>query len=198
MKWFGLSGGLGCGKSLVTEIIRKNGFPVVDADRIVHHLYDTDKKLHEEILREFGADVFVDSKPSRSLLAEILKQDGSKKIILERLIHPIVQAKVLEIRTRLTRNKARMAFYDVPLLFENNLQDHFEATIFVDAPLDLVYQRLATRNGWSKEEVDTRLSWLLPNKVKVKRATYVIENDGSIDLLEDKVEKLLKSLDHQE
>jgi dephospho-CoA kinase len=198
MKWFGLTGGLGCGKSLVTEIIRKNGFPVVDADRIVHHLYETDKNLHQGILNAFGASVFVDGKPVRKLLAEVIKLQPNQKSVLENLIHPIVQAKVTEVRDRLKKNKARMAFYDVPLLFENNLQDNFVATIFVNAPLELIYSRLEKRNKWSKEEVDIRMSWLLPNKIKLKLATYVIENDGLISELELKVEELLRRLAHQE
>ncbi len=194
MKWFGLTGGLGCGKSLVTEIIRKNGYPVVDADRIVHHFYDTDQDLRLELSHEFGLDIFLEGKLNREKLAEIIKSDISKKKVLENLIHPKVKSKVAEIKERLSRNHAKMAFYDVPLLFENNIQTDFEATIFINAPIEMVYKRLEVRNGWSKQEVNLRLSWLLSNKEKAKRATYVIENDSSISSLETKIEDLLKKI----
>ncbi|MCB0347465.1 MAG: dephospho-CoA kinase [Bdellovibrionales bacterium] len=194
MKWFGLTGGLGCGKSLVTEIIRRCGYPVVDADRIVHHLYDTDLDLQMALSKTFGLDIFDNGKVVRGRLVDIIKSDISKKKILESLIHPKVSAKVDEIKARLERNKAKMAFYDIPLLFENNLDAKFDATIFINAPAEMVYQRLAARNAWTKEEVNVRQSWLLSNKEKSKRATYVIENDGSISMLEEKVEHLLEEL----
>jgi dephospho-CoA kinase len=194
MKWYGLTGGLGCGKSAVAEIIRQSGFPVVDADRMVHHLYDTDKNLHSQLVKEFGSQILQNGKIDRVQIASVLKSEPHKKKNLEQIVHPIIQAKVMEIRNRLQQNQAKMAFYDVPLLFENKLQDQFQATVFVNAPDEQVYERLLLRNSWSKAEVDQRLQWLLPNSEKIKLATYVIENDGSIAELEIKVKNLLAKL----
>lgn len=196
MKWIGLTGGIGTGKSTVADILRRRSYQVIDADQIAREALETNSPVFSDVVRVFGPVILDDSGCiQRAKLAEIVFNEPSKKIELENIVHPFVQKKVQELKMLLAKEGAIVAFYDVPLLFEKKLQGQFDKTIVVSCEPEIQLQRIQKRNPqWSAEEINSRVLSQLPLITKVEKADYVIDNNGNLNELESQVEAVLESL----
>jgi dephospho-CoA kinase len=196
MKWVGLTGGLGTGKSTVAQMLVKHGIPVIDADRIARQVVEPQGPAYAGILRAFGPGVInPDGSLDRQCLARIVFNDEEKRLLLERLIHPCVQSEVASQRQWLKEQRYSWAVYDVPLLFEKGLQSQFDSVIVVSVTHEQIqYERLKERNGWNDEEIHKRLSSQVLLAVKVAGADHVIQNDADIPTLQKKVDTLVQML----
>lgn len=185
MKWIGLTGGIASGKSTVAGMLREMGAPVIDADKLAHqalHFYA------EQLATEFGEEILnPDGHVNRKKLgAKIFSSPESKKK-LEDLIHPFVRKEVKKKRKEWADQGHSFAIYDVPLLFEKNLEDQFDQVVLVYAPLELSIKRLMKRNNLSHKEAILRLSNQMDIEEKKHKADVVIDNQGSLDQLSEKV-----------
>ena len=196
MKWVGLTGGLGTGKSTVSRMLVQRGVPVIDADRIAREVAEPGGPALPGIIQAFGPGMLQpDGSLDRPKMAQLVFGNPQKLSQLETLIHPHVQSAVANQRKQLEVQGHQWAVYDVPLLFEKNLQGQFDSVIVVsvnDAKTQA--QRLKVRNGWNDEEIQKRLDSQLPLSEKVKRAQYVIQNDADLPSLEKKVDSLVQLL----
>ena len=196
MRWIGLTGGIASGKSTVAYLLRNKGIPVVDADEISRHLTAQHGAGLKSIVRYFGSDIVSsEGDLDRKKLGAMVFSDPKKLSVLENILHPMVQAEVLEKRKSLAAEGARFAFYDVPLLFEKNLQPQFDAIVVVSADLETQRQRLKLRNNLSDSEVLARIQAQLPMAAKEKQADFVINNHGSMQDLENQVSSLIEKLE---
>ena len=180
MRWIGLTGSLGTGKSTVTTILRSLGLPVLDADQLAHEALQPGSDTFRRVLLDFGQDLlgaegYIDRKKLSSLVFG--KPDQLER--LEQIIHPYVRARVATERQKLSSDqKVKALFYDVPLLFEKNMQKDFDEVWVVSCSPELQRQRLRDGRGWTDEEIDRRLKHQRSLNEKVKQADVVIENDG--------------------
>lgn len=195
MKWIGLTGGLGSGKSTVTGFLRQRGYPVVDADEIARFVVEPGTPGLRSVAAEFGADlVRPDGSLDRALLASRVFGHPERLLKLESLLHPLVQQETTRRRGDLTKAGFQIAFYDVPLLYEKKIEG-FDAVVVVVTTLPLQRQRLRQRNAnWSEDEIDRRLKSQLPMEQKEKLAHHVLRNDGDLAHLEKQVDELMKKL----
>lgn len=194
MKWVGLTGGLGSGKSTVASILRTKGWPVIDADQIARQVLDPGTEGLTKVLQVFGPDLLLpNGELNRAELGRRVFGFPEKLLKLESIIHPRVQAEVQKQKQQLSQLGFKMAFYDVPLLFEKKLSG-FDAVVVVNAPPDVVRERLRKRNGWSEEEIDARLGAQIPLTKKTASADHVIQNTGSLHDLEAEVDRVLADL----
>jgi dephospho-CoA kinase len=196
MKWVGLTGGLGTGKSTVSQMLIKRGIPVIDADRVAREVVEPHGPAYLGIIQSFGRGILKpDGSLDRTLLAQAAFGDPQKLLQLERLVHPHVQAEVLRQRQWLQDQHHQWAVYDVPLLFEKGLQSQFDFIVVVSI-MDVAMQisRLKQRNGWSEEEIQKRLKSQLPLSGKATQADYVIQNDADLSSLEKKVDTMVQML----
>ncbi|MEK6773692.1 MAG: dephospho-CoA kinase [Bdellovibrionota bacterium] len=195
MKWIGLSGGLASGKSTVANFLRRKGFSVLDADQIAKDVLQNGTLGLQKVVETFGKDLIgSDGELNRQKMAQVVFNSPSDLQKLEAIVHPLVQAKVKETRKKLEEKGTKIAFYDVPLLFEKNLQSQFDATVLVSCSETLQRSRMKSRNRWSDEEIEARLKAQLPLAKKEKLAKFIIHNNSDLDQLETQVELLLKSL----
>ena len=195
MLWIGISGGLATGKSTVTKILRKHGFSVADADQFAHDIVQPGKPALKEIQLLFGHEMIKNSgELNRQKLAEVVFTDGEKKQKLESILHPRIQTLVSQFKQQQQESGAKVSFYDVPLLFEKNLESQFDATILIRAPQDLQVKRFIERTGLAEHEALQRIQNQLPLFVKSQRATYVIDNIGSEKDLENEIVKVVNSI----
>ena len=196
MKWVGLTGGLGTGKSTVSKMLISRGIPVIDADRIAREVVEPNGPAFPGIIQAFGSGILQpDGSIDRAMLAKAVFDDPKKLIQLETLVHPLVQEEVLNQRAWLKDQHHQWAVYDVPLLFEKNLKSQFDFVLVVsvtDAATQI--SRLKQRNGWNDEEIQKRLKAQLPLSEKVAQANYVIQNDADLSSLEKKVDTLVQML----
>lgn len=196
--WLGLTGGLGTGKSSVAQALKASGEAVIDADQIAKGLLMPGQKASKEVLNRFGSQV-TDEKNQidRRLLGRAVFSDPQKLSWLEQLLHPKVKAAVEDEKKKLQDQGVTRAFYDVPLLFEKNMEGQFDKIIVVTCNSQNQKQRLQKRNQWSAEEINQRLSAQKPLKEKIQKADYVITNDGNLEDLQKEVVSFLKTVQQQ-
>jgi dephospho-CoA kinase len=170
---------MGSGKSTTAKVLRELGFQVVDADKIVRDLTAPGTPLAREILSTFGPAVVArGGGVDRGKLGRMVFQDKSKLAALEGLVHPKVREEVSRIRGELEKAGEPAAFYDVPLLFEKNMESQFDFILVVSASEDVRRARLMERMQISAAEITARFQNQIPPEVKEARASAVIRNDG--------------------
>lgn len=191
MLWVGLTGCMGCGKSTVGDYYKSLGYPVISADEVVKNLYK-EKEILLEIIKAFDLDPGLKSKDLINLLSKTVFKDKEKLSILESILHPKVKERVIELRKNL---KTKVAFYDVPLLFEKNMERSFDYIITVGSSKEIQKERIKKRNKkWSEAEIDDRIKNQLSIEYKRVNSDFYISNDSSLDDLKIKSKKVLDRL----
>jgi dephospho-CoA kinase len=185
MKWIGLTGGIGTGKSTVSQLLKSRGCPIVDADEIARAVVQPGTSGYAQVVRAFGPGVVskngeLPDTLNRAELGKIVFQSERARLQLESILHPLIRVQTETRRQELADQGVKVAIYDVPLLFEKNMEKLFDATAVVICTAAQQHQRLHHRDGLSDDEIAQRLAAQLPLAEKVKRADFVIENTGSL------------------
>lgn len=179
----GLTGGMGCGKSTVLRMMQNAGLAAVSSDRIVHDLYENDLGLRAELSGYFGDQVLTDDgKIDRRSLGSMVFKDSEKLRFLESVIHPRVRDVWM---SELARHKGDITI-EIPLLFENSLEDYFDRVVAVTCRSSVQFQRLRAR-GLTDSQIRERMSRQLALSEKVRRSHITIVNDGSLSHLEEQI-----------
>jgi dephospho-CoA kinase len=195
MKWIGLTGGIASGKSTAAVILKKMGFAVVDADQIAREVVAKGSPGLKSVVGAFGSEVLsADKQLDRKKLSEIVFKNKSMLEKLETILHPLIQEKVRNHRQNLETSGHKIAFYDVPLLFEKNLMKQFDQIVVIATSEQNQIARLKSRNNLSDEQIKDRLKNQIPMTEKLKRADFVINNNGSEIELEKSIIELTKKL----
>lgn len=195
MKWIGLTGGMGTGKSTVASMIQTLGYNVLNADKNAHEALKKTSPIFPQIIKLFGDKILgPDGEIDRKKLGSIVFADKFLLGKLESITHPHIQNETQKERERLAANGTEMAFYDVPLLFEKKLEKKFDKIVVVTCKKDLQIQRAMDRTKLPLDEIRKRLANQISAEEKAKRAHYVIRNDGSLEELRMKVQDLLLQL----
>jgi dephospho-CoA kinase len=180
MKWIGLTGGIATGKSTVTGLIESRGYSVIDADQISHELTQLAEPGYLEILAHFGNDILDTSlRLDRKKLAQIIFSSADQKNQLEKIMHPLIQERVQDLKQGYKDKGTSFLFYDVPLLFENNMASQFDSVLMVWCQEDIQLKRLMQRNKLTEAEAQMRINAQMPMSEKIKNANYCIDNSGS-------------------
>lgn len=195
MKWIGLTGGMGTGKSTVASMIQTLGYNVLNADKNAHEALLKTSPIFPQIIKLFGDKILgPDGEIDRKNLGSIVFADKFLLGKLEAITHPFIQNLTSKEKERLEKGGAEMAFYDVPLLFEKKLEKKFDKIVVVTCKKEVQVQRAMERTKLSIEEVRKRLANQMTVEHKAKLAHYVLRNDGSVEELRMKVQDLLLQL----
>ncbi len=195
MKWIGLTGGIGTGKSSAASILRELGLPVVDADALAHKSFEKDTDCYHSIVKLFGNKILApDLNIDRKILGQIVFSNKTDLTKLENIVHPYVQDRANEIRREYEAGGQAIAFYDVPLLFEKELQGKFDKTLLVYANPNLQFSRLERRDSLEPSEIQKRIAAQIPIDKKREMADYVVDNSGSLLELKNKIKEIAKIL----
>ena len=172
MTWkLGLTGSIGMGKSTTAAMFRDEGVPVWDADTTVHKLYERGGAAVAPIEQEFP-DAIVDGAVDRDHLKQIIAKDMTVLPKLEAIVHPLVAADRAEF---LDTNKAEIAVFDIPLLFETGADEWLDSVLVVTCPPDVQAKRVLDRGTMSPEQFQMILSRQMADAEKRARADHVIE-----------------------
>lgn len=195
MKWIGITGGIATGKSTVTKRLRTLGYEVLDADAISHQVTAPGGLALPQIFTVFGESVRSPdgSLDRKALGAHVFGRDEQRKK-LEAIIHPFVREQVAQEKARLQKEGKKVAFYDVPLLFEQQLENNFDAVIVVSTTEELQLKRLMERNSLNESEAKARLRSQMPVSEKEKKTKYVIQNSKDLGFLDSEVDRVLQEL----
>lgn len=194
----GLTGGIASGKSTVSNRFRQLGAYIVDADEISRHALDVGTECYEKTVSTFGKDILLqDGQVDRRKLGAIVFGNEAEREKLNAIIHPYVRKRMDALSQAVwDLNPQGLILWDVPLLFENGLHRLVQKTVVVTAPEKLRIQRMALRNGFTREEALSRIRSQMPEEEKVKLADYVIDNSGDLISLYEQVDSIYGKLIH--
>jgi dephospho-CoA kinase len=192
---FGLTGGIGSGKSSVGAHFQALGLPVVDADQLARDAVAVGSEGLSEIVRRFGADVLApDGSLDRAALGRRVFSNPDERRALEAITHPRVRALARDRFATLEAQGEPLACYEVPLLFEAGLEKTYSPVVVVAVPAELQATRAAVRDGVTRETIQRRISAQLPLAEKMARADFVIDNGGSLDATKLRAEQVLRAI----
>ncbi len=198
MRVIGLTGGIASGKSTVSAILAELGAHLVDADVVAREVVEPGEPALEELGRRFPGMVGADGRLDRAKLAERVFGNEAERKALNAITHPRIQQRVLEKTQAFAEQGAELVIYDAPLLIENRVHEHLDGVILVAAPRELQIQRLAARNGMTREHAQARIDSQLSLEEKRKHATWVVENSGSLENTRRQVEEIWRELNSHE
>jgi dephospho-CoA kinase len=188
----GLTGGVGSGKSTVSERLAAHGALVVDADAIAREVVEAGTAGFVAVVARFGPDVVTAAGDlDRAKLAGIVFADASARNDLNAIVHPLVGARFTELMAAAPPDM--IVVYDVPLLVEGNLASGFDVVVVVEADPETRVARLGERG---MPEADARARMLAQASDEQRRAVAheVITNDGTLDELEAEIDEIWKRL----
>lgn len=195
MKWIGLTGGIATGKSTVKRMLDELNIAVIDADQISHELTQKGAEGYEKIVSHFGKDILdTNQNLNRQQLGNIVFNQPEQLQHLESILHPLIQVKVQRQRKDFHQLGHSLCFYDVPLLFEKNLESQFDQIVLVYAPLTTQVDRIMLRNNLSHTQALARIHAQIPITQKIHRSDFCLDNSTNTADLKLQVINLIKIL----
>lgn len=183
-KVFGLTGGIGSGKSAVAARFRARHLPVVDADVLAREAVAPGTEGLRAVIAEFGEEILAsDGQLDRKRLGATIFADASARARLNAIVHPQVRALALARFAELGARGEPLVCYEVPLLFEVGLQDSLRPVVVVHASEQTRVRRIVERDGLSEAEARARVAAQMPLSIKAERADHVIDNEGTLEEL---------------
>ena len=191
MKLFGLTGGVGMGKSTAALILNQRGIQVQDTDELARAVVAPMQPALAKIQRTFGDEVIsAEGTLRRDVLARIVFSDPVARRKLEDITHPLIRElwkKQVEVWRSMGLKAAGVV---IPLLFETNAESEFDATICIACSPATQRSRLAIR-GWGAEQTAQRIAAQLPVEKKIAKANFVVWNEGSQEILAAQLDSIL-------
>lgn len=187
----GLTGGIGSGKSAVTALLRERGVTVLDADEAVRELQRPGAEGLRRLVEAFGTGILTPGgELDRAALGRRIFGDEQARRQVEGILHPLVRQRLAEQQAEAVAGGADVVVHDIPLLFESRDPSKFDATLLVYAPPEVQRRRLVELRRMSPEDADARIAAQLPMEEKRRRATFVLDNTGSLEDLRRALDRL--------
>ena len=184
----GLTGGIGSGKTAVSDCFAALGIDIVDADLASRVVVQKGKPCLFEIAQHFGEDILTnEAELNRAKLREIIFKSEDEKDWLESLLHPAIAN---QIKDELEASKSPYAILVSPLLLETNQQDLCSKILVVDVSIETQVGRTLKRDGVSEDQVRAIIKAQISRDDRLKLADEVILNHGSLEELENAVQIL--------
>ena len=181
----GLTGGIACGKTAATDIFRKLGVPVIDADEVSRELTGPGGKALPQVALAFGADMIDAQGMKRDLMRDIIFSDPKAKQQLEEILHPMIKREMFE---RLKAVKAPYVILSVPLLLESGRwADAVKRVLVVDVSEDEQINRLVYDRHMSEEQARAIIETQISREKRVAAADDLIDNSGTLEELDENV-----------
>ncbi|WP_371826301.1 dephospho-CoA kinase [Alicyclobacillus fastidiosus] len=186
----GLTGGIGTGKSTVSDMLRQMGAYVVDADVWARRVVEPGSEGLEEIRKTFGDVVLErDGRLNRKALGQLIFGDEALRVRLNEITHPRIRLGMKrETEEYFKVHPGEPVVWDVPLLFEGETKRLVDCTILVYTPPEIQLARLMSRDQSTESEAKARIAAQMPIDEKRPFATYIIENDGTLEKTREQVQ----------
>ena len=184
----GLTGGIGSGKTAVSDIFEELGIGIVDADLASRVVVEKGRPSLEEIAKHFGQGILTEAgELDRAKLREIIFNSDEEKNWLESLLHPVIAKQIQE---ELKASSSPYTILVSPLLLETNQKDFCNKVLVVDVPVETQIERTLKRDDVSLEQVRSIIKAQISRDKRLELADEVIVNDKSLEDLQLAVSKL--------
>lgn len=191
-----LTGGIACGKSVVSRLLAEKGCAVFSADREAHALMSPGRAAWRAVAARFGPSVLrPDRTIDRARLGALVFSRPADRRFLDHLVHPLVLAEQDKAARRLEREGGRrILVVEAALVFEAGAAGRFDRVVVVHCPKAEQVRRLMSRDGLSRAQALRRIGAQLPAREKRKRADYVIDASGDLAATVDQTERVYAQL----
>jgi dephospho-CoA kinase len=202
MKIIGLTGGIGCGKSTVAQLLKELGAVVYDQDQIGHDVIQKNGGAYKKVLSAFGESILApDGEIDRLKLGQIVFNNPDALKRLNSIVHPAIDEKINTIEKGIKEGHLqgrKVIVMEAAAMLEAGRSWQANEIWVVTCPENSVIGRIKSRPGYSEEVAKSRIHSQMTNDERLKKADVVIKNDGTLEELKAKVktewEKLLKRL----
>ncbi|HHW95251.1 MAG TPA: dephospho-CoA kinase [Mogibacterium sp.] len=189
-----ITGGIGSGKSTVTEYLISLGFIVVDADAISRQMTAPAGDAIPYIREHFGSSyILEDGSMDREAMRALVYTDSKALKILEKGTTEAVIQRIDKIKSDALNSGFKVIFFDIPLLFEKNQQDNYDFVWLITADYNTRLKRVMLRDAIDKESIEKIMQVQKTDDFKKKEADIIISNDGTLDELYTSIDKILKN-----
>ena len=175
-----ITGGIGSGKSYISNILQEYGIPIYNTDDEAKRLMVSDEGIRRDLVALLGEDVYVEGTLNKSLLASYLFADAENAARINGIVHPRVKLDFCRWLEQHTDKE--IVGMECAILFEAGFDDAVDAVVMVYAPEALRVERAMKRDHATEAQIRARIAAQLDDEEKCKRADYVIYTDGSIPL----------------
>lgn len=175
-----ITGGIGSGKSYISNILQEYGIPIYNTDDEAKRLMVSDEGIRHDLIALLGEEVYVEGTLNKSLLASYLFADAENAARINGIVHPRVKLDFCRWLEQHTDKE--IVGMECAILFEAGFDDAVDAVVMVYAPEALRVERAMKRDHATEAQIRARIAAQLDDEEKRKRADYVIYTDGSIPL----------------
>lgn len=179
----GITGGIGCGKSVVSKIIGLMGYPVYDSDKNAKKIVDESDEIRAGLISRFGTEIYNGTKLNRKLLAEKIFSDNEARSFVNSLIHPAVLKDFIRW-SGLNLKKVDVVFIESAILFESGFNKYVDKILLVISTDKLRIERIRKRDNALISEIRKRIQSQNPQKELIKKSDFIIKNDEKRSLLQ--------------
>ena len=192
----GLTGGIGCGKSVVSACFSEWGAYIFDADEEAKKILRENETAQSEIIAEFGTDVLgLDNKIDKKKLSRIAFQDEYHQLRINTTIHPYIFREIDSRFDKITKKgKHNLFVLDAALIYESGADTHMDYVIVVTSRMGLRTERVMQRGGLTREEFLQRVDLQWPDKDKIRLADFVIQNNSTEDSVRQEAKLIFDKL----
>ena len=184
----GITGGIGSGKTAVTDYLASLGITIVDADQAARVVVEPDTPALQTIAEHFGEEILqADGNLDRRALRNIIFNDDEERHWLEALLHPLIKEEML---SQLSQSQSPYSIIVSPLLLETDQHTMVDRIAVVDIPAELQVQRTMARDGIEQSQAEAIMKAQAARATRLEKADDVIDNSGSLDDLHQQLEQL--------
>lgn len=196
MKIIGLTGGIGTGKSTVSDYLRKNGCMIIDADEISRKMTAKGAPALAVIKKTFGDRyVSADGELDRKALGDLVFGDSEKLGILQSIItEKVIDETKCRLKTLSDTKYDGIIVLDAPLLYECNMDDIADENWLVKSDNEVRIERVAARDNLTRDQIMARIDNQMSQREKEKRSDFIIDNSGTLDELYEQIDSLLERI----
>lgn len=191
----GLTGGIGSGKSTVSNMLKELNIPVIDADKTAREILVNYPQALQEIKDEFG-NSFFDEKGNlkRTELGNHVFKDNKRKERLEAITHPYIIKEILSKLEQYNKEGYNICVLDAPILIEVGLNSLMDYNILIWVDIDTQVKRVERRDDLSEEQIMLRIKAQMPLEMKKEYVDFIVDNSGDISSTKEQIENILKQI----
>ena len=188
----GVTGGVGSGKSVVSELFRVNGIPGDNSDNEAKRLMQTSANMQRLLTDLFGEEAYVGKSLNRNYIANLVFSNVELLEKLNAIVHPAVRS---DFNEWAVNQHSDIVVVESAILFESGLSSHLDKVIAVTAPLETRIARIGRRDSLSKEQILQRISSQMSEEERLRLSDFVVINDEN-QLLIPQINAILNDLRH--
>jgi len=195
MKVIGITGGIGSGKTTISDMLREEGYSVFDSDKTAKLLCDTDAEIIKSIKKAFGKNIYENKVLNRKKLAQIVFNDKDSLDTLNSIIHPKTRDCMYDFIIEHFDNQ--ICFVESAIMYESKLYKLMDDVISVTAPEEIRIERVIKRDNTTKDKVLNRINNQIDEQERLSKSKYVISTNRPLDEVKENLLRLVQNMKEQ-